>query len=77
LLKFSPNVNECMPLVEGTSFYWNSNLDAEWRAVRKASKAWRQRDRRLVELVHANSSEGEMKQAWDLDPNGRPCLTPG
>ena len=57
--------------VEGTSFYRNLDPNAEWRQVRKASRAWRQRDARLVELMNnVHLAGGGGSQRWDLDPNG-------
>jgi hypothetical protein len=60
--------------VSGSINYLYRNLDdgAVWRGIRRASRAWRQRDRKLVELVFAKySTQQELGVCGhcDLDPN--------
>lgn len=63
ILSCSPNI---------TLLYCNENPMATWREVRRASRAWRQRDRKLLELVHAQRADTDGKlphRSHDLDPN--------
>ena len=45
-------------------FYNNPDEDANWRNVRRASRAWRQRDGKLLE-VHGPKSDDEINRSTD------------
>eukprot|EP00966_Prymnesium_polylepis_P335352 7390712-Prymnesium_polylepis.1 len=50
----------------------NKNLLAHWRVVRRSSRAWRQRDRAIVEAVDAEVKRrgtGLLDSNFDLDQN--------
>lgn len=52
--------------------YCNPDLNACWREVRKQSRAWRARDKKLLELVHRTEArlDGSLKENHiDFDPN--------
>ncbi len=52
--------------------YCNEDSGAEWRAVRRGSRAWRHRDKKIVELMHAQygTSDGSLPHSTaDLDPS--------
>ncbi len=48
-------------------FYRNPAEDAHWKTVRRASRAWRQRDAKLFEVF--GPKEGEQPMNHDLDAN--------
>lgn len=50
------------------NLYKDPNEDAHWRTMRNASRAWRQRHPKLLE-VHGAKSEQDMTQAFDIDSN--------
>ena len=50
-------------------FYENPDESAVWRGVRRASRAWRQRDRKMLELVWARYHQNVPICHSDLDPN--------
>ena len=50
-------------------FYENPDESAVWRVWRRASRAWRQRDRKLLELVCAKYDQQVPICHSDLDPN--------
>ena len=56
-------------------FYRNPHEQAYWREVRRASRAWRQRDAKLVELFSATPEDDPKTTLCkdDLDPNAT-CL---
>jgi hypothetical protein len=49
--------------------YQNPDELAVWRGIRKASRAWRQRDRKILELVWAKYENEVPEIKCDLDPN--------
>ena len=52
--------------------YRNGNLNATWREVRKQSRAWRARDKKILELVHRTMAgpDGTIQEfRHDIDPN--------
>ena len=49
--------------------YQNPNETAVWRSIRRASRAWRQRDRKLLELVWEKFENEVPECRCDLDPN--------
>ena len=51
------------------SLYHNPDETAAWRGIRRASKAWRQSDRKLLELVWASFDNNVPTKYCDLDPN--------
>ena len=52
-----------------TKLYQNPDEASVWRGVRRASRAWRQRDRKILELVHAKFDDEIPTYRTDLDPN--------
>ena len=53
-------------------FYCNPDSGANWRGVRKQSRAWRARDKKLLELVHRQRADADGKlpvRYNDLDAN--------
>eukprot|EP00900_Chrysochromulina_parva_P017672 jgi/Chrpa1/25906/Chrysochromulina_OHIO_Genome00025736-RA len=52
-----------------TKLYQNPDEASVWRGVRRASRAWRQRDRKILELVHAKFDDEIPIYRTDLDPN--------
>ena len=53
-------------------FYHNPDPQAVWRGLRKQSRAWRARDKKLLELVYRSRAGRDGKLAArknDLDPN--------
>jgi hypothetical protein len=49
--------------------YQNPDESAVWRSIRRASRAWRQRDRKLLELVWEKFDNEVPESGCDLDPN--------
>ena len=49
-------------------FYLNSEEDAHWKTVRRSSRAWRQRDAKLM-AIFGPKSESFLPQKIDLDSN--------
>ena len=49
--------------------YQNPDESAVWRSIRRSSRAWRQRDRKLLELVWAKFNNQVPVCGTDLDPN--------
>lgn len=45
------------------AYYYNEDLDAHWREVRRASRSWRQRDKLMTELA-ANAVANSEVTAW-------------
>ena len=51
------------------SLYRNPNESAYWRRLRKASRAWCQRNEKLLSLFDPKPEQATMKSNIDLDPN--------
>ena len=52
--------------------YCNPDLNAVWRDVRKQSRAWRSRDKKILELVHKLNAKPDGSLPYcgmDIDPN--------
>ena len=49
--------------------YQNPDETAVWRSIRRASRAWRQRDRKILELVWSKFDNEVPESSCDLDPN--------
>jgi hypothetical protein len=49
--------------------YQNPDESAVWRSIRRASRAWRHRDRKLLELVWSKFNNEVPETGDDLDPN--------
>eukprot|EP00931_Biecheleriopsis_adriatica_P103569 TRINITY_DN78381_c0_g1_i1.p1 TRINITY_DN78381_c0_g1~~TRINITY_DN78381_c0_g1_i1.p1 ORF type:complete len:952 (-),score=156.32 TRINITY_DN78381_c0_g1_i1:26-2881(-) len=50
--------------------YQNPSLNTVWRGIKRGSKAWRQRDRKIQEMVLAKYKNDVPVAEYDLDPNG-------
>ena len=60
------------------ALYCNGNLNACWRDARRQSRAWRTRDRKLLELVHRTMAkpDGSLPEDHsDFDPNCTTIIT--
>ena len=54
------------------ALYCNPDEQTTWREIRKASRAWRQRNGKLTELIHRQFADDDgrlPRRDFDLDPN--------
>ena len=56
-------------------FYINPDEGAHWRNVRRASRAWRQRDAKLLEVF--GPTEDQRPENYDLDQNASCIIMTG